>query len=261
MVETSRKDRYGHDGCRERRRCYCAFPVVFVMLTTGSFCIERLAFFGGKVNPIDDNRVTANGASATSAAESIGTIGDSLKANQEVPSVFHSESSRRGALRRGFLVAGQFLMADAAVPAAFADWTVERPNGFKYERLEAGSEGTSPRDGPVKYAARAWIRFTGHVDGFDGDVFDSSLLRGSRKPAKRDYVEITAGYEPTLPTGMWEALKLMKVGEKGRFVVPPSLSYGEGAIEFEGDEDSKVKKVPAGTTLYYEVELVRIIRP
>ena len=29
------------------------------------------------------------------------------------------------------------------------------------------------------------IRFTGHVDGFDGPVFDSSALRGARRPVKK----------------------------------------------------------------------------
>ena len=33
------------------------------------------------------------------------------------------------------------------------------------------------------------------------------------------------------------------------------------ALVSAGDEDSEVKTVPAGATLYYDVELVRIIRP
>ena len=76
---------------------------------------------------------------------------------------------------------------------------------------------------------------------------------------------------------------------QGRFVQPPTLSFGEGTVAFEGptrlellhvsssdaccherlehetfslgDEDAEVKQVPAGATLYYDVELVRIIRP
>eukprot|EP00930_Biecheleria_cincta_P049888 TRINITY_DN35092_c0_g1_i1.p1 TRINITY_DN35092_c0_g1~~TRINITY_DN35092_c0_g1_i1.p1 ORF type:complete len:202 (-),score=36.00 TRINITY_DN35092_c0_g1_i1:8-613(-) len=138
---------------------------------------------------------------------------------------------------------------------------VSRPDGFRYETLQAGTDGTTLRDGPPKYAARVWIRFTGHVDSFDGEIFDSSKLRGARKPAQKDYVEITAGLEPTFAQGMWDALKLMKVGEKGRFVQPPALSFGEGKQAIEGDEDSKVKNIPPNSTLYYEVELVKIIRP
>ncbi|CAE7636250.1 unnamed protein product [Symbiodinium sp. KB8] len=113
----------------------------------------------------------------------------------------------------------------------------------------------------VRSYAKVWIKFTGHVDGFDGPVFDSSALRGARRPVKKDYVEIECNTDDTFAAAMWEALHLMKVGEKGRFVQPPGLSFGGGKASFQGDEDSEVKTVPAGATLYYDVELVRIIRP
>mmetsp|Transcript_59463 Transcript_59463/g.110042 ORF Transcript_59463/g.110042 Transcript_59463/m.110042 type:complete len:237 (+) Transcript_59463:36-746(+) len=134
------------------------------------------------------------------------------------------------------------------------------PNGLEYEVLQLGSSGTSARDGFPKRQAKVTVRFTGHIDSFDGKVFDSSLIRARRVTGKRDYVEITLYSQQTITTGLCEALRLMKVGEKGRFVQPPQLSYAQGA-EFEGDDDSEVKKVPANATLYYEVELVNIVRP
>eukprot|EP00931_Biecheleriopsis_adriatica_P062138 TRINITY_DN37415_c0_g1_i1.p1 TRINITY_DN37415_c0_g1~~TRINITY_DN37415_c0_g1_i1.p1 ORF type:complete len:209 (+),score=37.33 TRINITY_DN37415_c0_g1_i1:30-656(+) len=149
----------------------------------------------------------------------------------------------------------------AGLPSRVHALQVKRPDGFSYETLSPGSEGSTPRDGPPKYASKVWLRFTGHIDSFDGKVFDSSSLRGKRKPSQKDYVEITTGVEPTFAPAMWEALKLMKVGERGRFMQPPQLSFAEGKAAFEGDEDSQVKQIPAGATLYYDVELVNIIRP
>mmetsp|Transcript_50033 Transcript_50033/g.119039 ORF Transcript_50033/g.119039 Transcript_50033/m.119039 type:complete len:239 (+) Transcript_50033:49-765(+) len=137
---------------------------------------------------------------------------------------------------------------------------VTTPNGLEYEVLSLGTSGDGPRDGFPKKASKVWVRFTGHVDSFDGKVFDSSTLRARRSTGKRDWVEITMYGEQTISNGLCEALRLMKVGEKGRFMQPPVLSYSQGA-EFEGDDDSEVKKVPAGSTLYYDVELVNIIRP
>eukprot|EP00443_Scrippsiella_acuminata_P009873 CAMPEP_0115225662 /NCGR_PEP_ID=MMETSP0270-20121206/30224_1 /TAXON_ID=71861 /ORGANISM="Scrippsiella trochoidea, Strain CCMP3099" /LENGTH=262 /DNA_ID=CAMNT_0002640047 /DNA_START=54 /DNA_END=838 /DNA_ORIENTATION=- len=139
--------------------------------------------------------------------------------------------------------------------------TITTKSGLVYERLVPGTEGTSRRDGPPRFASRVWVRYTAHVDGFDGPVFDSSSFRGMRRPSKNDYVELTVSVDPGYPDGMYQALKLMKVGEKGRFVIPPELSYAEGKIAFDGDQDATVKKVDKNTTTYYDVELVNIIRP
>lgn len=133
------------------------------------------------------------------------------------------------------------------------------PNGLEYEMITEGSTVKGKREGPPRSGSRVWIRFAGHVDGFDGKVFDSSDARAS-KVGRKDYVEITLNREPTITNGMCEALKLMKVGEKGRFVQPPKLSY-QGGKEFGVEADMEVKKVGANTTLFYDIELVNIIKP
>jgi len=135
------------------------------------------------------------------------------------------------------------------------------PNGLIYEPIELGTTGTGPRDGPPMSGTAVEVRFTGHVDSFDGPIFDSSALRGLRKPAKEDFIEVRLNLEPTLTNGLFEAMKLMKVGGKGRFIQPPLLSYREGKSKMIGDEESPVKEIPANSTLYYQVELVRIIKP
>ena len=49
-------------------------------------------------------------------------------------------------------------------------------------------------------------------------------------------MEITSDLDDSFAPGMWEAVHRMKVGEKGRFIQPPSLSFGEGKMAIEGLE-------------------------
>lgn len=157
-----------------------------------------------------------------------------------------------------------FPRRNVLLPLLAAPWPSHaevRPDGFSYETLVPGSTGTEVRDGPPKKYAKIWLKFVGHLNNFEGPVFDSSSLRGARRPAKKDYVEVTVDLDDSFGPAMWEAVHRMKVGEKGRFVQPPNLSFGEGQMAIEGDEDAEVKVIPAGSTLFYEVELVRIIRP
>lgn len=145
--------------------------------------------------------------------------------------------------------------------ATYAGQKIVTPNGLEYEAIEVGTTGTSKRDGPPRGGSRVWVKFTGHIDGFDGKIFDSSFIRGQRKPSKPDYAEITLNFEPSISNGMFEALKLMKTGAKGRFVQPPLLCYADGQKSFSGDEDAEVKTVPANSTTYYTVELLQIVKP
>ena len=138
---------------------------------------------------------------------------------------------------------------------------VNTPNGCTYEPLDLGTEETGPRNGPPRGGSTVVLKYTAHVDSFDGPVFDSSALRGQRKPNKVDYIESRLNVDPSLPPCVFEAVKLMKVGAKGRATCPPKLSYQEGKVAFDADESGEVKKVPAGASLYYELELVRIIKP
>lgn len=139
---------------------------------------------------------------------------------------------------------------------------VTTPNGLVYEPIELGTDEKGPRDGPPRSGSNVWVKFTGRTESFDGPLMDSSKYRGMRAADKQDYIEIRLNQEPTITNGMYEALKLMKVGGKGRFVQPPVLSYSEGKVGYEGDDEGEVKgKIPPDTPLYYEVELVRIVKP
>mmetsp|Transcript_54013 Transcript_54013/g.155098 ORF Transcript_54013/g.155098 Transcript_54013/m.155098 type:complete len:235 (+) Transcript_54013:65-769(+) len=140
--------------------------------------------------------------------------------------------------------------------------TVTTPNGVVYTPLDLGVTTDGLRDGPPRSQSNVWVKYTARVNSPDGPVFDSSELRGSRKAGKPDYAEVRLNLDPTLPNGVYEALKLMKVGGKGRAVVPPSGGYADGKVAFEGDELGEVKGlIPAESTLYYDLELVNIVKP
>ncbi|CAE8611293.1 unnamed protein product [Polarella glacialis] len=191
---------------------------------------------------------------------------------------------RRALLRNGVAAAGLTLLPQLPAFAAdekpleippgylpaglFAKKVGEKvvtPNGLIYEALELGSSEEGPRFGPPKGQATVSVKFTAHTDSFDGPVFDSSQFRGSRRPNKVDFIECRLNVDATITNGLNEAIKLMKVGGKGQFVQPPELCYSAGKVAFESDElSSNVTggvKIPAGSTLYYEVELVSIIKP
>ena len=73
----------------------------------------------------------------------------------------------------------------------------------------------------------------------DGTEFDSSVKRG--KPATFPLNRVIPGWT--------EGLQLMRVGEKFKFVIPAKLAYGDQGAG---------KKIPAGATLKFDVELLSI---
>jgi FKBP-type peptidyl-prolyl cis-trans isomerase FklB len=73
----------------------------------------------------------------------------------------------------------------------------------------------------------------------DGSVFDSSVDRG--QPATFGLSQVISGWT--------EALQLMKVGDKWRLFIPPSLAYGEA---------SPSPAIPPNSALIFDVELLEI---
>jgi len=179
-------------------------------------------------------------------------------------------SSGAGPARAEFVRRGAPKTKDGSIPPGYVPpelmaktvgTNVVTPNGLDYVMTAAGpSDEKSARNGPPKSGSVVWVKFTGHLNGFDGQVFDSTKIRNKRSGKNRDYTEAELNNDSSMTDGMFEALKLMKVGQKGRFVQPPRLSYaaGEKAMDIE---DAEVKRIEPNTTLYYEVELVNIVRP
>jgi FKBP-type peptidyl-prolyl cis-trans isomerase len=103
-------------------------------------------------------------------------------------------------------------------------------SGLQYEILVTGK-------GPkAKSTDTVVVRYHGTL--VDGTVFDSSVERGD-----------TAEFAVTGVIQGWvEALQLMAAGDKWKLYIPAGLGYGPRAAG----------KIPANSTLVFEVELVSI---
>jgi len=107
-------------------------------------------------------------------------------------------------------------------------------SGLQYQVLKSGS-GKSPK-------ATDWIKAHYHGTLINGEMFESTVQQGGEP------VEIAV--EDTIP-GWAEALAMMKVGDKWRLFIPPSLAYG----------DLGQGPVPPHATLVFELELLDIVKP
>ncbi|NVO19397.1 MAG: FKBP-type peptidyl-prolyl cis-trans isomerase [Bacteroidetes bacterium] len=105
---------------------------------------------------------------------------------------------------------------------------IELPSGLQYKIIKEGT-GVSPVD-----TSMVEVDYTGKL--IDGTVFDSSKDRGE---------PIEFAVNGVIP-GWTEGLKLMKPGATYMFYIPADLGYG----------DKKMGKIPAGSTLIFEVDLL-----
>jgi FKBP-type peptidyl-prolyl cis-trans isomerase FkpA len=123
--------------------------------------------------------------------------------------------------------AGQaYLEQAAAAPGA-----QKTPTGIVYVTLHPGTGATPQR------TDRVIVNYEGKL--IDGTVFDSSIKRG--QPATLSLTSVIPCWS--------EALQLMKVGGKARFVCPATLAYGtRGAPPV----------INPGATLVFEIELLSI---
>ena len=105
-------------------------------------------------------------------------------------------------------------------------------SGLQYEVLTKGSGAQATIDSKVK------VHYHGTL--INGTVFDSSVDRGT--PAEFPVNGVIKGWQEGVP--------LMKVGAKYRLYIASNLAYGDR---------SAGPKIPAGSTLIFEVELLEII--
>ena len=106
-------------------------------------------------------------------------------------------------------------------------------SGLQYEVITAGSgEGEHPKATDV-------VSVHYHGTLLDGTVFDSSVERGT--PAEFPLNGVILGWT--------EGVQLMQAGDKWKFYVPSEMAYGAR---------SPSPKIPANSTLIFEIELLEI---
>ena len=105
------------------------------------------------------------------------------------------------------------------------------PSGMQYQVIKEGSGAKPTITDKVKT----------HYHGtlIDGSVFDSSVERGT--PATFGVNQVIKGWQEGIP--------LMSVGAKYKFFIPQEMAYGMRAPS---------PKIPAGSTLIFDVELIEI---
>ena len=104
-------------------------------------------------------------------------------------------------------------------------------SGLQYKVLIKG-------EGTVQPTANSKVKVHYHGTLIDGSVFDSSVDRG--KPISFALKRVISGWT--------EGLQLMVEGDKFRFYIASDLAYG----------DRDVGKIPAGSLLIFDVELIAI---
>lgn len=80
---------------------------------------------------------------------------------------------------------------------------------------------------------------------FEVSLLDGTLCYTSDSIGPKTFLIGQGGVE----SGLEEAVLLMRIGDKARFIMPPHLAYG-----LIGDED----KIPARATIVYNVELLKL---
>ena len=105
-------------------------------------------------------------------------------------------------------------------------------SGLKYAIIQ---EGDGPMPEPGKLVT---VHYSGYLT--DGTMFDSSVERD-------EPISFVVGQGQVIP-GWDEGLQLIKKGSKARFIIPPQLGYGDRPLE----------KIPANSTLIFDVELVNV---
>ena len=105
-------------------------------------------------------------------------------------------------------------------------------SGLKYAIIKDG-DGTFADSGNV-----VTVHYSGYLE--DGTKFDSSVERD-------EPFSFLLGMGQVIP-GWDEGIKLMRIGSRFRFMIPPYLAYGEVDLE----------KIPSNSTLVFDIELLDI---
>lgn len=106
------------------------------------------------------------------------------------------------------------------------------PSGLQYKITRKGT-GVQPIAGD-----KVEVHYTGKLT--NDTVFDSSYPRGQALPFFLGKGQVIKGWE--------EGIAMLHEGGKATFIIPPALGYGPRAMG----------KIPANSTLVFDVELVKV---
>ncbi|MGI2258082.1 FKBP-type peptidyl-prolyl cis-trans isomerase [Shewanella sp. GXUN23E] len=174
---------------------------------------------------IDISAVQAGLADAFDGKESVVSMQDMQIAFTEI--------SRRLQLAQEEAAAAASAEGEAFLAEnAKRDGVFTTESGLQYEIITEGN-GAKPTYNDT-------VRTHYHGSFINGDVFDSSVVRG--QPAEFPVSGVIAGWT--------EALQLMPAGSKWKLYVPSHLAYGERGAG---------ASIPPYSTLVFEVELLDVL--
>lgn len=107
-------------------------------------------------------------------------------------------------------------------------------SGLEYIAVKTNTKGMKADSGKT-----VEVHYTGYL--VDGTIFDSSVERGQT-------FSFQLGVQPLIP-GWVEGIKMMRTGEKYRFILPPSLAYGDRGAG---------NVIPPNSKLIFDVELISV---
>lgn len=139
---------------------------------------------------------------------------------------FARNSSNKKDALENITIGKTFLVANKSQPEV-----VETASGLQYQILQKGQGSTNP-------SANSTVKVHYHGMLINGTVFDSSVERG--QPISFSLNQVIKGWT--------EGVQLMVAGDKFKFFIPPELGYG----------DRSTGKIPAGSLLIFEVELLDV---
>ena len=124
-----------------------------------------------------------------------------------------------------------------------------------HERIEAFAERHQWEMGTTETGL--WYQIYDHGDGdsariglianmnYTVSLLDGTVCYSSDSTGSKSFVIGHGGVE----SGLEEAILMMRVGDKARFIMPPHLAHG-----LPGDNN----KIPARSTIVYQVELLNL---
>lgn len=124
-----------------------------------------------------------------------------------------------------------FISFHAMSQDKYADFSTST-SGLKFKITQKGT-GIQPKSGD-----KVEVHYTGKLT--NDTIFDSSIPRGQALPFYLGKNMVIKGWE--------EGISLLHEGGKATLVIPPGLAYGSRAMG----------KIPANSTLIFDVELVKV---